>query len=71
MILSCLNIARSLDHLSGLARRHNLQYQAEMGLKEAFQSLAGKKDDVNKESVEKVGARIAYGLAKVCFFKEI
>ena len=39
-----------------------------MGLKEAFQSLAGKKDDGNKESVEKVGARIAYGLAKVSSF---
>ena len=66
--LSCSNIPRSLDHLSGLARRKGLQYQAEMGLKEAFQSLAGKKDDGNKESVEKVGARIAYGLAKVSFF---
>ena len=56
---------RSLDHLSGLARRQGLQYQAELGLKEAFQSLAGKKEEGNKESVEKVGARIAYGLAKV------
>jgi len=55
---------RSLDHLSGLARRQGLQYQAELGLKEAFQSLAGKKEEGNKESVEKVGARIAYGLAK-------
>ena len=61
------NIPRSLDHLSGLARRKSLQYQAELGLKEAFQSLAGKKEEANKESVEKVGARIAYGLAKVSF----
>ena len=56
---------RSLDHLSGLKMKDQLQYQAEIGLKEAFQTLAGKKEEGNKESIEKVGARIAYGLSKV------
>lgn len=55
---------RSLDHLSGLKMKDQLQYQAEIGLKEAFQTLAGKKEEGNKESIEKVGARIAYGLSK-------
>ena len=47
--------------------KDHLQYQAEVGLKEAFQTLAGKKEEGSKESIEKVGARIAYGLSKVCW----
>lgn len=31
--------------------------------------MAGKKEEGNKESVEKVGARIAYGLTKVSFLR--
>ena len=62
---------RSLDHLSGMKMKGSLPYQAEVGLKEAFQSLAGKKEEANRESVEKVGARIAYGLSKVSWREQI
>ena len=54
---------RSLDHLIGVKRRKDIHYLAEVGLKEAFQSLAQKEENV-KETVERMATRIAQGLKK-------
>ena len=40
----------SLDHLAGVRHRHHLQYAAELGLQEAFQSIAGKRSTGEKVS---------------------
>jgi hypothetical protein len=48
-------------------RRADLRYNAEVGLKEAFQSITGKVDKGVKDGVERMSARIAQALAKVIF----
>ena len=56
---------RSLDHLSGVKNRGHLQYNAEVGLKEAFQSITGKVDKSVKDGVERMARRIALAISKV------
>ena len=56
---------RSLDHLSGVKHRKDLRYNAEVGLKEAFQSITGKVDKSVKDGVERMAVRIAFALSKV------
>ena len=48
-------------------RRGGLRYNAEVGLKDAFQSITGKVDTRVKDGVERMAARIAQALAKVIF----
>ena len=48
-------------------RRGGLRYNAEVGLKDAFQSITGKVDASIKDGVERMAARIAQALAKVIF----
>merc|ERR1719474_439791 len=55
---------RSLDHLSGVRLRKNLRYNAEVGLKEAFQSITGKVDAPVKDGVQKMATRIAQAMMK-------
>merc|ERR1719495_89628 len=55
---------RSLDHLSGVRLRNNLRYNAEVGLKEAFQSITGKVDAPVKDGVQKMATRIAQAMLK-------
>jgi len=55
---------RSLDHLSGVKNRAKLRYNAEVGLKEAFQSITGKVDKSVKDGVERMASRIAVALSK-------
>jgi len=55
---------RSLDHLSGVKNRGHLQYNAEVGLKEAFQSITGKVDKSVKDGVERMARRIALAISK-------
>ena len=61
------NSFRSLDHLSGVRLRKNLRYNAEVGLKEAFQSITGKVDAPVKDGVQKMATRIAQAMMKVEF----
>ena len=58
-------MCRSLDHLSGVKNRAKLRYNAEVGLKEAFQSITGKVDKSVKDGVERMASRIAVALSKV------
>jgi hypothetical protein len=48
-------------------RRGDLRYNAEVRLKDAFQSITGKVDTRVKDGVERMAARIAQALAKVMF----
>ena len=52
---------RSLDHLSGVARRREIVFVAEVGLKEAFESLA-KTGTRGQMTMEKMASMIAQGL---------
>lgn len=54
--------ARSLDHLVGMKRRKELKYSAEVGLLEAFQSLAGKVDKAAPSGLEKMATSIGVNL---------
>ena len=44
-----------------------MRYNAEVGLKDAFQSITGKVDTSVKDGVERMAARIAQALAKVIY----
>jgi hypothetical protein len=48
-------------------RRGDLRYNAEVGLKDAFQSITGKVDTSIKDGGERMAARITWALAKVLF----
>ena len=52
---------RSLDHLAGIARRKEITFVAEAGLKEAFESLA-KTGAGGEMTVERMASMIARGL---------
>ena len=52
---------RSLDHLSGVARRREISFVAEAGLKEAFESMA-KTGPGGKVTMERMATMIAQGL---------
>lgn len=52
---------RSLDHLSGVARRREIIFVAEVGLKEAFESLA-KTGTGGQMTMERMASMIAQGL---------
>ena len=52
---------RSLDHLSGVARRREIVFVAEVGLKEAFESLA-KTGTGGQMTMERMASMIAQGL---------
>jgi len=53
---------RSMDHLVGVRRRGELKYGAEVGLMEAFQSLAGQVDKSASDGVAKMATRIGVSL---------
>ena len=44
-----------------------MRYNAEVGLKDAFQSITGKVDTSIKDGVERMATRIAQALAKVIY----
>ena len=54
-----------MDHLSGVKQRKDLNYIGEVGLKEAFQSIAGKLDKNILDGVERMAAKIAFALSQV------
>jgi len=53
-----------MDHLSGVKQRKDLNYIGEVGLKEAFQSIAGKLDKNILDGVERMAAKIAFALSQ-------
>ena len=52
---------RSLDHLSGVARRREISFVPEAGLREAFESLA-KTGTRGQVTMERMASMIAQGL---------
>lgn len=52
---------RSLDHLSGVARRREISFVPEAGLREAFESLA-KTGTKGQVTMERMASMIAQGL---------